>query len=248
MLPIAFDSPWYLVLLAVLPGFWWFSLRSLSGMGRVRRIVAIALRSVVYALFVLAVAEAQWVRTADRLTVLYLLDQSLSVSQAQSDAMIKYINESVEKQRDRGREDRSGVIVFGTDAAVELPPLDEVQQLPRVETMLDREHTNLAGAMKLAEACFPHDTQKRVVIVTDGNQNIGDAMEQARALAAAGIGIDVVPIRSQSFGEVSVEKVTIPSDVRRGQPFDLSVVLNNKAAEGQTRGPVDGRLQIVRKA
>lgn len=247
MTHVAFDSPWYLVLLAALPWIWWSSFRSLAGLGRLRRAAAIALRSVIFALLVLALAEAQWVRTTDRLTVIYLLDQSLSISQAQTDAMIKYINESIRRQRDRAREDRAGVIVFGTEAAVEIPPLDETQQMPRVETMIDREHTNLAGAMKMAVACFPHDTQKRIVVLTDGNQNIGDALAQARALAEAGIGIDVVPIRSQPFGEVSVEKVTIPSDVRRGQPFDLSVVLNNKIAEGQSRGSVDGRLQIVRK-
>ena len=70
----------------------------------------------------------------------------------------------------------------------------------------------------------------------------------ARALAEAGIGIDVVPIRSRVLGEVAVEKVTIPSDVRRGQPFDLRVVLDNTAAEGEQPQPVEGRLQVVRKA
>jgi len=56
-----------------------------------------------------------------------------------------------------------------------------------------------------------------------------------------------VPVRNDSFGEVSVEKISIPPDVRRGQPFDVSVVLNNQAAAGQAQGPVKGRLQIVRK-
>ena len=40
--------------------------------------------------------------------------------------------------------------------------------------------------MKLAEASFPHDAAKRIVIISDGNQNVGDALEQARALAEAG--------------------------------------------------------------
>ncbi len=248
MLHIAFDSPWFLLLLVALPWLWWISFRSLGGLGPVRRALAIALRTAVYVLLVLALSEMQWVRSTDRLTVIYLLDQSLSISQSQTDAMIKYINESIRKQRDAAREDRAGVIVFGTEAAVELPPLDETQQMPRVETMIDREHTNLAGAMKMAVACFPHDTEKRIVILTDGNQNVGDALAQARALADANIGIDVVPIRSQSFGEVSVEKVSIPADVRRGQPFDVSVVLNNKTAEGRESKSVEGRLQIVRKA
>ena len=248
MFQLAFDSPWYLLLLTALPFLWWASFRTLSGMGRVRRVVAIGLRSLIFVLLVCALAEVQLVRVSQRLTVLYLLDQSLSVSQPQTDAMIRYINESIRTQRDRARQDRAGVLVFGREGAIEIPPLDEAQQMARVETIVDREHTNLAGALKLAQASFPHDTAKRIVIITDGNQNIGDALEQARALADAGIGIDVVPIRSLAQGEVAVEKLMIPADLRRGQPFDLRVVLNNTAAEGQATAPVDGRLQVVRKA
>src|SRR4051794_32610100 len=108
---LAFDSPWYLALLAVLPLVWWVSFRSLAGLGPVRRLVAIALRTTVFTLIVSALAEAQWVRVSDRLTVLYLLDQSLSVGQDQSDAMVKYVNEAIRRQRDRGRQDRAGVLV-----------------------------------------------------------------------------------------------------------------------------------------
>jgi uncharacterized membrane protein/Mg-chelatase subunit ChlD len=248
MFQVAFDSPWYLVLLAALPLLWWASLHTLSSFGWMRRAIAIALRTLVFTLVVLALAEMQWVRTSNRLTVLYLLDQSLSVSQAQTDAMVDYVNRAIATQRDAAREDRAGVIVFGREAAIEIPPMDEEQRMPRVETLVDREHTNLAGAMKLAQASFPHDAAKRVVVISDGNQNVGDAVAQAQRLAEAAIGIDVVPIRSRATGEVAVEKVMIPSDVRRGQPFDLRVVVNNSAGEGQAPRPVAGRLQIVRKA
>ncbi len=248
MTHLAFDSPWYLVLLLGLPVLWWLSLRTLSAMGRVRRVVAITLRSVIYLCLVMALAEAQWVRTSNRLTVLFLLDQSLSISQTQTDTLIDYINKAIAGQRDAAREDRVGVLVFGREAAIEIPPMDEEQRMPRVETQVDREHTNLAGAMRLAQASFPHDAANRVVILSDGNQNVGDAQAMARALAEAGIGIDVIPIRSRVLGEVAVEKVTIPADVRRGQPFDLRVVLDNTAAEGEQPQPVEGRLQVVRKA
>ncbi len=89
---VAFDSPWYLVLLAALPLLWWASFRTLSGLGSVRRLLAIALRSLVFVLLVLALAETQWVRSSDRLTVFYLVDQSLSISAAQTDEMVRFVN------------------------------------------------------------------------------------------------------------------------------------------------------------
>ena len=60
--------------------------------------------------------------------------------------------------------------------------------------------TNIASALKLAQASFPEDSAKRIVIVTDGNENLGDARTVARTLADDGIGIDVVPIELQSPG------------------------------------------------
>ena len=54
MLRIAFDSPWYLLLLVGLPAIWWASFRTLSGLGHARRAVAIGLRTLVYTLLVLA--------------------------------------------------------------------------------------------------------------------------------------------------------------------------------------------------
>ncbi len=33
-----FQSPWYLLLLGLLPLLWWFSFRSLAGLGNIRRV------------------------------------------------------------------------------------------------------------------------------------------------------------------------------------------------------------------
>ena len=238
---ITFDRPWYLLLLALAPLLWWLGRNSLTGLGAFRRVVVYGLRTAVLLLLVLALAELQWVRQSHRLTVIYLLDQSLSIDVAQRQAMIRYVNTAVERHRDG--EDRAGVIVFGRDASVEIPPFHEdVRIEDRIASLLDPEYTNLAGAIKLAQASFPEGSSKRIVIVSDGNQNLGDALQQARAAAAAGVGIDVVPVSFESSGEVAVERVVLPQDVRKGTPFDLRVVLNN--AGPADSAPVKGRLIV----
>ncbi len=246
---LVFNSPWYLLLLALLPPMWWFSFRSLSGLGRWRRPMALSFRTLVLLLIVAALAEMQYQRTSDRLTVIYLLDQSLSIPEARRGAMIRYVNASIRHQRKDEKGDRAGVIVFGRDAEVEVPPVDFDIQLPKVESLLDPEFTNLASAMQRAMAMFPHDAAKRIVLVTDGNQNMGDALEEARAIADAGVSIDVMPVPLDQRGDVSVEKIAMPADVKREQPFELRVVLNNAAADGtEAAEPVKGKIRIVRKA
>ena len=245
---ITFGSPWYLTLLALVPVLWWYSYGKIGALGRGRRLAALVLRTLVLLLLICGIAEIQMVRVSDRLTVIYLLDQSLSIPVQRRMAMIEYVNAAILKHRQL--RDRVGVIVFGRDAAIEIPPFDDnVQMTPEIESLLDPEYTNLAAAMKLAQASFPEDAAKRIVIVSDGNENLGDAAEQARVLAGMGIGIDVVPIRYASRAEVVVQRMSIPGDVRRGQPFDMKIVVNNSSTPGaRDPGRVRGKLVVAELA
>jgi uncharacterized membrane protein/Mg-chelatase subunit ChlD len=240
------QSPWYLLLLALLPVLWWYSYRRLAGLGAVRKWIALGLRTLVFLLIVLALAELQFVRTSDKLTVLYLLDRSMSIPPEDHKAEIEYVNAVIKAQRKE--HDRGGVVVFGRDAAIEIPPFDDAVQIPgTIESTIDPENTDLSAAMKLAQASFPEDAAKRIVILSDGNQNLGNAADQAKALANAGVGIDVLPIRYRTRQEIIVDRVTIPPDIRRGQPFDIRVVITNTCEPtAKSSGDVPGRLVLER--
>ena len=245
---ITFESPWYLLLLLVIPVLWWFSYQGLAPLGRLRRFLALTLRTVILLAFIVALADVQMVRISNRLTVIYLLDQSMSIPVEHRKAMIEYVNEEIRTHRQD--EDRAGVIVFGRDAAIEIPPFDDDVQLTQlIESLLDQDFTNLSAAIRLAQASFPEDAAKRVVVVSDGNENMGDALRQAQNLVEDGVGIDVVPIRYDRRGEVILDRVAVPGNIRKGHPFDLKVVLTNLTeATPDDDGVVRGKLVIRRRA
>ncbi|HEX3998643.1 MAG TPA: VWA domain-containing protein [Pirellulales bacterium] len=247
-IPFEFDAPGWLVLLGAVPLVCLFSYRSLAALGPVRRVVAIAGRSLVLVLVIFAIADLQWKQTGDRLTVIFLFDRSLSIPEQLQPVMAEYARQEIAMHRGDSRRDLAGAIVFGGDAAVAYPPsADDISLAYDQETRVDREHTNIAAAIRLAQAAFPGDTARRIVVLTDGNANLGDTLEQARALSASGVGIDVVPIRYRRRNQVLVEKIAVPPDVRRGQPFDLRIVLNNTTPAGADEKPRTGRLKITRK-
>ncbi len=248
---LGFDSPWWLLLLLLIPVIWAFSYRSLAGLGRFRRPFAIGLRSLVLLLLVLCLAEAQLLKTSEKLTVMYLLDQSESVPLPRREAMMSYVIREVAKHRNPDREDAAGVIIFGREAKIESAPLsDDIPSVGKIEGLVDLrvDATNLEAALKLAQATFPEDTAKRVVIVTDGNENIGNAREVARLLTDKSIAIDVVPILLDARAEVAVEKVAMPVEVRKDQPLETRVVVNNYAGQtAEDGGMVRGRLKLTRR-
>ena len=248
---VAFNSPWYLLLLLLAPAMWYVSRESLSGMGPVRRLLAIALRTLVLALIVASLADVQYLRVNDRLTVIYVLDQSESIPQDQRDAMLNFVKEDVSRHRDDTKRDRAAVIVFGRDASIEVPPLDDdLPLVGRLESVYDLrpDATNLAQALKLAQATFPEDSSRRIVVISDGNENEGDSRAIAEVMAEEGVGVDVVPIKLKQRAEIEVDKVAIPVDTRKGQPFEASVVLNNLAqATEDDDGTVAGKLLVWRR-
>ena len=54
-----------------------------------------------------------------------------------------------------------------------------------------------------------------------------------------------MPVRLARRSDVAVEKVDVPPSIRRGQPFDLRVLLTN---DGGANAPTRGTLEIIRKA
>lgn len=246
-LSLSFEYPWMLVLLVIVPMIWLSSFRALAGLGPGRRLAALLFRTILLLLVIFALAGVQWVWKSNKLTVMYLLDQSDSIARAKRDLMLNYAIESVRKFRDDNRDDSAGLIVFGREAAIEFPPFnDDLPDVKGVESYLGRtDATNLEAALKLAQASFREDSAKRVVIITDGVETLGSATATAKRMAEAGIGIDVVPIDLAAKSEILVEKIDLPTDIRQGQPFETRVVVQ-RYQEGDRNEPVEGRLRVIR--
>lgn len=247
-LRIGFDYPVYLILLGLIPILWWISYHRLAALGPIRRMFAMLFRAAVVAAIVFAIAGVQLVWVTDRTSVVYLLDQSDSIPAARRQQMLDYAIASVKSHRNAAREDRAGLVVFGREASIEIPPFDdEIPPLRRLDSYLGRtDATNLEAALKLAQASLPEDSRRRIVVITDGNETIGDARAAVARLAESGIGVDVVPVPIDSSAEVLVEKIDLPADIRTGQPFEARVVISNYAGPGQAAA-VKGRLSVTRR-
>ncbi|MEZ6092786.1 MAG: VWA domain-containing protein [Pirellulaceae bacterium] len=251
---IGFEQPWYLVLLVLVPFIAILSYKSLAGLGPTRRWVAILFRSIVFAGLVAALAEIHWRETTNRLTVMYVLDLSESIPIEQREAMLTYVKQSVERHRRQStsdeESDKAGVIIFGASAAIEAAPF--AGSLPLADRFeagveLKTDATNLESALRLAKAAFTEDSAKRIVVVTDGNQNVGDSAVIAQTLASDGIGIDVVPVKLERVSDVAVDRLLVPNDIRNGQKFEARVVINNDTipTESNPNGEVSGRLVLT---
>jgi hypothetical protein len=78
-------------------------------------------------------------------------------------------------------------------------------------------------------ASFPEGTGKRIVLFSDGNENLGNAEEQANLAKQNGVQIDVVPLGEgyRVENEVLVQAVEAPPQTAKGARLPVHVLVRN---------------------
>jgi uncharacterized membrane protein len=240
---LVFVQPWWLVLLLVLPLIVRFSYKSLAGLGPIRRWVALSARCLLVTLLILALAEPRLRRPNENVCVLYVVDRSMSIPQEADPGsaegerdqrwlrLQRFIRDSVQNRGVGHRNDMSGSILFGRRPRLVLPPspVDKLVVTDALAGSIDPNYTDIAAAIKLAMASFPEGTGKRIVLFSDGNENLGNAEEQANLAKQNGVQIDVVPLGEgyRLENEVLVQAVEVPPQTVKGTRLPVHVLVRN---------------------
>src|SRR5436309_1346535 len=124
--------------------------------------------------------------------VVFVLDFSDSIASQDKVAALDYLKRTTSTAQDG---DKVGVIAFGKDAAID-QALGPAHPLIAIQAKPITTGTNIAQALHLAIAMLTSQPQKRIVLLSDGNQTTGDALRAAVLAAAQGIPIDVVPLNT----------------------------------------------------
>lgn len=220
--------------LFALPVAWawviWLFLKSDVQIGAARRWIALVIRLVVTLLGVLAIAGLQWLRPMEGVNVFFLLDRSDSVPSAQQESSVRLVRQLGEKMK---KEDRIGLLVFGTEAAIEAGASPgNLDKDKKILAVVSTERTDMGSALRLGTAAFPETGQKRLVLMSDGNENLGEALATiVSARSQLGVTLDVVPLGVHRSNDVSVQKLVLPARLKKGQTFEAKIFVHADQAQ-----------------
>ena len=228
---IDFDTP--LALLLLIPALGLTIALHLASRRRVglgRRRLALVVRGLVLTFLVFALAGFRLVLPVDRLATVYVVDLSDSVGTAGREDALSWLRDSL-KAMPEG--DVAGIVGFGRAALVERLP-QEVREIDRIATTPVRSATDIGAALRLASALFPDDAQKRIVLLSDGNDTTGSGQSEAALAAARGIQIETRAIGLGAADEVVVDRLTTPSTSKIGEQIEASVDITSSVAQPAT--------------
>ncbi len=230
---MTFSTPLAFLLLLFIPYFVWLG-RPVRESARWRDWASLALRLFILSLLIFSLAGAQTVRAADELAVVFLVDASDSIGPEQEGQAEAFVRQAIEEM---GPNDKAAVIYFGANALVERP-MSGLAELAPVASVPVTLQSDLAEAMRLGLALFPPGAARRMVLISDGQQTVGDALEAARLVAASGVAIDIVPLsRPGGEDEVLLTSVEAPTRVSLGEAFNIDI-----AAESTVSTAADLRV------
>ncbi|MDG1890836.1 MAG: VWA domain-containing protein [Verrucomicrobiota bacterium] len=226
-----FTHPWFLACAAfAVPWLFFYSYHSDIQIARWRHRSVLALRLLITLCIILALAGLQQLRPLEGMNVVYLLDRSESIPVIQKEDALHYVQQTMSNME---QEDMAGVVVFGGEAALELPIIRR-NELPTVQSVIDESRTDIGAAIRLATAAFPEQGQKRMVLLTDGNENIGSALPALRSALPMNVTMDVYPMLAQRGQDVSVQRIGIPSLLKEGTAFEAKIFAQADKAEAAT--------------
>jgi Ca-activated chloride channel family protein len=216
---VSFDAP--LALLLLIPAMLvtvglYLTARRRVGAGRRR--VALVIRTVLLAALVFALAGFRIVLPVDRLATVFVVDLSDSVGNEGRAEALAFLRDTL-KVIPEG--DVAGIVAFGKDALVERLP-SELKDIDRLASTPVRSASDIGAALRLATALFPDDAQKRIVLLSDGNDTSGGGQAEAALAATRDIRIETRTIGLGGSDEVLVERVTTPSTSNLGEEIDVT--------------------------
>lgn len=189
----------------------------------------LACRLLLFTCIILALAGTALALPVSHQTTIFVGDISASTA-SQRSFIEQWINGAIKhKQTD----DRVGIVAVGRNALVEQSVQAQVN-FSQFESTPDTNYTDLAAGLRLAAAIMPGDTQRHIVLLSDGQQNMEDTLQEAQLLQQQGIRLDIVPLPETKGADARIDNFTAPTNLHTNERFQLHARVYSSVAQKAT--------------
>ena len=168
---------------------------------------------------------------AQSVAVVAVMDESRSVSPDQQEWMRGRIEQLKSAMAPT---DQLGIVGFGRDARL-LAPLTDPRLLGHFGDGVDGGATNIASALTAAESLFAPEADKRIVLLSDGNETEDSAMSEVPAMLEDGVRIFAGAPPPSATERIAVTNFYSPDTVRADQRFAFRIGVESESQSSGRR-------------
>ena len=222
---LSFERPWFLLLLIPALAVILIPYLRLPANRRKtwKKILPVILHTILVILLVLIISGLTFVRNIDEQAVMLLIDVSDSTEPVRETLAAR----AQEIALLIDRKTPVGVIAFGDETVytVKIGADDRTVEL----TETDSDATDIEAALEYAAMMLPHDRAKRIILLSDGIETVGQAEDTACYLATRGVRIDSMYFDASAYlpAEVQISSLTIPGSAYIGDEIAVHAVISS---------------------
>ncbi|MBD0379145.1 VWA domain-containing protein [Paenibacillus sedimenti] len=220
-----FDRIWALLLLLPIPLYIWWLWQGLYRLRGGRKKLVVILRTAVLVLLVFTLAGMQWFTLDHRKSVVFAVDKSDSVKAEARQAA--WIRDAVKL---RSEQDEAGVVSIGLQAAIEKSLDANQMDAFQFSSQTNGQFSNVVAGLQLASGLLTEAKIGRVILMSDGEENVGDLLRQGTLLKDRGIKVDVVPLPAKERKDAAVESLRVPDKLFQAEAYTLEVMIRSSSA------------------
>jgi uncharacterized membrane protein len=239
---ISFEHPW--ALLALLAPVAWVAwevwrksrapgARPARGAGPLAGVRSLAkapgpftwMRLLVVTLLILSLAGAGIRFSARHQAVMFVADASTSTATIKAQ-MEEFVRKAISAMP---AGDVAGVLAVAENAVLEAP----VAARPTFSSftaVVNPNLTDLERGLRLGAALLPSGYRPRLVLISDGKENVGNAMAEVQRLRQRGFTVDVVNLAPTPGPEVLIKAMEAPGALRLGERLDVDITVTATAS------------------
>lgn len=204
-----------LILIPVILLFMYLTLKKLKGIVRKDKLILIS-RIIILILIVIGISDITINLKGENISTVFLLDVSDSMSDFKSEG-IKFIDNSL---KEMPKNNKAGVVVFGDNASID-KFMDDSKEYKQIKSGPVVNSTNIEEAVNSSLSLFDKGAAKRIVLISDGEENQGDILKKVSVINKENIDLKVYKVENASGDEAYVEDVKVPDNISIGEEFSV---------------------------
>jgi len=238
--------PWLLLLLVPLAVLTLWPVLRLPKSRRFtrNRVISLCIHSLILVLLVALLGDMTVYKGRDNVNTIILADLSASTEDSY-EAIVTYAGELT---ANIGEKNKVGIVTYARDALYVSGLSKHGESVQNAFTESENfpaaDATNLAEALYYAESLLDDKDNQRIIILSDGLQTDGDALEAAKVLAERGVRIDAVCVPSRAVGyEMQINQISHPEKFNMGETVELKAIIeSNYSGSAEIRFSDNGRV------